>query len=975
MKALFRGFLILSVVISNASGQSSKPLFLHFTPKNGLPSSQIYQVIQDNKGYIWFASDHGLAKYNGYEFKKYTSADGLLDNTVFKLFLDARDRVWMLTFSGRMFYMERDSIKSYKYNTLLSSVIKNSLPLNFHVDSLENVHVSCSRVGEYLLTKEGKVIPVFNLDPYGEVNKIFYDEMSDGNFVSSSNAAIDVHKPSFFYFRRGQAAFDSVLVGVENNGAFYACRLKDDRMLLSIANKLYELKNNALVFLYELPSVIYAINEAPDKKLWVATANGIYVFADSQNLRDETLLLENEFITSSLVDFEGGVWITTVNSGAYYLNDLRIKSFLFEGDSIKEPLCLGTDGTRVYAGFWEGGLAAIQKDKFELIHSFGRGIYITGIFADTSTGKLYLSKRTPGFMYAGRFQPLKNNQILSLKGRFLKHSNGDILNASINAIYRIKNDSLSIAIAVNKRTNCIFEYAGDSLLLGTNAGAFLYTGPDHLLTLIHPYFNDIRVDDISRCGDIICFATRGSGLLLLRNDTVVSLKAANGLCSNILHRLEVHNNEIWCSSYNGLSQVLIDDFAAKSFTIRNVSINEGLPDNEINDLLITHDTLWLATKNTVSYLNINERFVNDVPPLIHFTSLVLNNNRSAFSDSVRLKYKDNNISIGFEAISYKSNSRIIYRYMLIHEADTFLSTTSNRHVEFLSLEPGNYTFSVSAMNSTGVWTTAPITFQFVVLSPFWKQWWFYLLVALFTSSIVYLVMKLRIERVREQEALKADFNKQLLTLEMKALRAQMNPHFIFNVINSIQDYILKNDSKSAQKYLTKFARLVRLILDNSMEGEVLLSEELRANELYMELEQQRFEGKFDFILNVRPGTETEDILIPSMIIQPFLENAIKHGVQHLAQKGIIQLTVDQDDTQLIIEITDNGIGRDAAAKWKEQQVSEHVSRGSAITHKRVKAYNEAHNASIELEVEDLMDKEGQVSGTCVKLIIPLKFVK
>ncbi|MBK7888984.1 MAG: histidine kinase [Bacteroidetes bacterium] len=949
-----------------ASGQGSKPLFFHFTPQNGLPSSQIYQVLQDKSGYLWFASDHGLAKYNGYEFKKFTSADGLEDNTVFKMVLDSRNRVWLQTFSGRLFYVDNDSIYNYKFNPVIVNLVKNYVPLNFYVDSLENVTFSCSHLGEYRIHVNGKVEQLFSSKVNTEYNKMFFDEIAPGRFVSSANSLADLQKPSWFYFRNSLGVYDSLSLTREQSGPVFVRRLHDKRLIISISNRLYNFSGNQLQLLMELPVTINHIYEDTDHKLWVATYNGIYLFRYEQELTKEAVFLKNDFVTCSHQDFEGGFWISTVNSGVYYLNDLRIKSFRFENDSLLEPLCLTADKSNVYAGFWSGGVAAFNADISKCIYPLGAGDYVTGVFADSSSNRIYLAKKYPGYLYNKKFFSLKSDGTQSLKGRFIRRRNGDFLNASINAVYKIDGDSLFLFTSIYNRTNCVFENEDESLYLGTNSGVSVLNNEMTESRLLHNDFEDVRVDDIARFDKILCFATRGNGLMLMRNDTVWSIKAKDGLCSDIIHRIAIGRNTIWCSSYNGLSKVIIKDFEKKEVEIRNISINEGLPDNEINDLIIKNDTVWLATKSTVSFFNVNTDFLNAVSPLLHFTKLSVNNKDTSFVKE--LNYDENSISIGFEAISYKSNKRIYYTYFLVHNSDTFTSVTTNRHVEFLSLEPGKYFFSVSARNSTGTLTENPITYQFTVLTPFWKQWWFLGLLAMITLALVYLFTRSRIRSIKEKEQLKTDFNKQLLSLEMKALRAQMNPHFIFNVMNSIQDFILKNDTKSAQKYLTKFARLVRMILDNSLESEVLLNDEIKANCLYVELEQQRFGGKFDFVLDVDEEIESLSLRIPPMLIQPFLENAIKHGIGHLETHGRLLLQVKIIGNDLHIVVEDNGVGRKAAMEWNIHNVRDHNSFGSVLSVKRVEVLNAIMHTNISLEIKDLFHEDGLAAGTRVSLL-------
>ncbi|MBK7966666.1 MAG: histidine kinase [Bacteroidetes bacterium] len=519
----------------------------------------------------------------------------------------------------------------------------------------------------------------------------------------------------------------------------------------------------------------------------------------------------------------------------------------------------------------------------------------------------------------------------------------------------------------------MIERPDGKFILGTNSGVYLLNEQGNILNLFHPIFKDTRVDDIEKSNDKYFFATRGKGLVIIVGDSAYKVDESNGLCNNIIHRIAQGENSIWCASYNGASKVIIESLSPFRFSVSSIGYNEGLSDNEINDIAILNDTVWVATKKSILFFDERSSFVNSTPPLFHFTSFKVNNFDVGLNEIGSLSHIANNISIGFEALSFKSYGKINYRYWLVNEADTFESVTSSRHVEFLSLKPGNYTFSVLVKNSSGTWTVAKESLKFTILTPFWQQWWFRLTLLFAIVLLAVYFMRLRIARVREQERLRTDFNKQLVMLEMKALRAQMNPHFIFNVINSIQDYILKNDARSAQRYLTKFAKLVRSILDNSVEGEVMLEGELEANKLYVELEQQRFDDKFEFELIISSDVDANSLLIPSMIIQPFLENAIKHGIRHLTGRGRLSLSVKRDDHTVYIYIEDNGVGRESATELNKINASEHISYGSLITSRRVEAYNKAHNTSIQLNIIDIFNELGKASGTRVELLIPVKY--
>jgi ligand-binding sensor domain-containing protein len=973
-KSVLRRLLILAFLSMSLSlaAQLPQPVLRQFTTLDGLPSSQIYQVIEDRKGYLWFATDHGVARYNGYEFKVFSSADGLEDNTVFKLFIDYRERVWMQTFSGQLFFIENEVVKPYAYNTLAKQIVGNSIPLGFFVDSLENVYFSCNYKGEYFIDKNGKEhieLKFVNAYPY---NQVFVDEIVEGRFLTSGNKLFFPGRPTYLYFRKYNEKYDSVFVDAKYSGHLAAKYLNDGRILISLSKYLFEYKNGELHLLNQIPDVITFLYEGKNDDLWVSSYKGLYKIS-KRSWEISNSYLENEFISSTALDFESGLWVTTVNIGVFYFNDSGVKEYKLNSDYMQGALCLAKGKDRVYAGFWNGMVAEFNSQKFSATSLLNNGKHVSAMFFDEEKNHLLVSTEPPGYLSGGKYHHFKSNVSKSLKGEFVRMKNGDLLNASINGLYRIKDDSLFLVTGLQRRANSLTERPDGKLILGTNSGVYLLDEFGKELNLLHPIFENVRVDDIEKIGENYFFASRGKGLLIAAGDSIYKVDASDGLCSNIIHRIVVGDNSIWCASYNGVSKVFIDSYTPFRFSVSSIGYNEGLSDNEINDITILNDTVWVTTKKSILFFDGRSSFVNKTPPVFHFTSFKVNNIELSLDVIHSLHHLSNNIRIGFEALSYKSYGNIKYRYWLVNEADTFESVTSNRHVEFLSLKPGNYTFSVLVKNSSGTWTQAKENLKFTILTPYYQQWWFRILLFIAVVLLAVYFMRLRIRRVKEQERLRTDFNKQLMMLEIKALRAQMNPHFIFNVINSIQDYILRNDARSAQRYLTKFAKLVRSILDNSVEGEVMLEGELEANKLYVELEQQRFDDKFEFELNISNDVDANSLLIPSMIIQPFLENAIKHGIRHLSGKGKLTLTVNRDDDNVYIYIEDNGIGRAAAAELNKINASEHISYGSLITTRRVEAYNKAHNTSIQLKIIDLIDAQGVACGTRVELLIPVKY--
>ena len=584
-----------------------------------------------------------------------------------------------------------------------------------------------------------------------------------------------------------------------------------------------------------------------------------------------------------------------------------------------------------------------------------------------------VGSRVSGYLSNNHYLPFDKLTIPSIPLDFMRTTKGVIYSAGDRVVYKLKNDSISQVGSFNVRINSIFEVSNDVFLFGTNNGAYLFDERTQKLSLYCNQLKDVRVDDIEMFNHNYCFATRGKGLLLMQNNTCRWIGQMEGLPSNLIHKITVDNNTIWCATNNGISRIAFSDVPLFKYSISNINSKDGLASNEVHDLTILRDTLYAATGEGISVFNKKNNFFNAVAPQIYFTSLRINGTDTITSHYYRFPYWMNNIRIGFEALSYKSSGDINYRYLLSNNEDSINNITKNREAEFLSLNPGNYTFTVSAVNSSGIASVKPAVIHFVIQKPFWQEWWFRLLIVALIAVTVSALVRRYIKRIKRQEKIKTEFNKQLIQFEMKALRAQMNPHFIFNVMNSIQDYILKNDAVSAQKYLTKFARLVRLILDNSIKAEVVLQEELKAAQLYVELEQQRFENKFEFIMEVDEMVDAEQIVLPAMIIQPYLENGIKHGIRHLTANGKLILNIVKEGHHIIISIEDNGVGRTESAKRNLTNVRDHVSYGTVITSKRIDAYNRAFDSDISATVIDLTNENGEAIGTKILVSIPIRY--
>jgi len=292
--------------------------------------------------------------------------------------------------------------------------------------------------------------------------------------------------------------------------------------------------------------------------------------------------------------------------------------------------------------------------------------------------------------------------------------------------------------------------------------------------------------------------------------------------------------------------------------------------------------------------------------------------------------------------------------------------TREKKAVFTYLKHGHYTFKVKGYNLANPENIVEATFDFQISPPWYKTWWFYALSGFFVFLIIYFTYKNRIKRIRE----KAHIQQKISELKLDALKAQMNPHFIFNAFNSLQKYILLQETTEALNYMSEFASLIRKTLDNSTEKEIRLSEEIEYLKTYLELEKIRV-SNLDYSITVDKMLDTEYLLIPPMLIQPFVENAILHGIRHLKKQGMMKISFEKDHLFLKVTIEDNGIGRKQSLEINQKNRLSHHSKGTSITEQRIKLLSEKKSNKLRVQTFDL-ETDGEVSGTKVILYIPMQ---
>jgi sensor histidine kinase YesM len=400
-----------------------------------------------------------------------------------------------------------------------------------------------------------------------------------------------------------------------------------------------------------------------------------------------------------------------------------------------------------------------------------------------------------------------------------------------------------------------------------------------------------------------------------------------------------------------------------------LNTSDGLLDNEVFKIAAFKDLAYYSTIYGIGTFSISNRRKNEIAPKIDLSEVVINKAQK-FVPNGNYEYHSN-INLKFDLISFKETAPLKIFYQL-KGYENIWKWSENGDINYTNLPNGDYIFKAYAVNSSG-YKSAMYQIPFSIKIPYYKTWWFILSILGAILLLSYSVYRITYYYIDKREVNRTRINKMLAEYQLMGLKAQMNPHFIFNCLNSIQKYVLEHDTKQAYTYMAKFSKLIRFVLDISDKTFVALSDELELVKIYVELEQLRFDNKFEFILTLDGNIDPDEIILPSLLIQPYLENAIWHGIMNLPTNisGEVRINVSAVNHHIEIVITDNGIGRKKAKLLNQKS---HQSKGLSINQKRIEAINyllKTHNATIELI--DMFEDNGEPKGTKVIIKLPLKY--
>ncbi len=968
-------FLLTFALLLTRAATAQEPYYRNIGINEGLPSTEVYDVMQDSKGYLWFSTDAGVCRFNGRSFSIFNSDNGLPDNTVFKLLEDKQGRIWMACYNGKVCYYKDGRINSIEANQQLQKELHSGsfLIISMQVGAGDTLWLGTTRT-LYKIAPADNYKRLAADSSYSDSANFIVKVFPDGNAIHSA-----FRKGSRFRADGSALLFELVrdkmkghaFIHVESGQFqpnFKSIVAGSGTVLFTYEQTLYAVSSDGKLRKYSFPQSIILLDKDKEGNVWVGLAKGgVYRYANGNTDAAPTVFLDKISISGVLEDNEHGIWFTTLEKGLYYSPFDNYYRFYKEPPLCEKITGLGTVGGNVWVSNYKNEIFTIGPDgtvKQVGFTSPGGSVNYTFcpyndkvIICGTSIAEADAGKGTVKYY--------KNKEGGNISGiAMTRLPGGKLACIAYAGLYEFDNGIAALKLRLPSRGTCMIKTKDDKLWIGTLKGLYRLSDTS-FVQVTDPSLQNERITSLSEDANGRLFAcTRTKGVFIFENYKWTSISTADGLSSNFCNYVLPDSSGIWVATNKGISFLKPE----RPDEITTIDITDGLPSNEVISLARRGGSLFAGTRNGLCEIRTDRPFVNQVLSDIYVSAVSVNGREAAPGNNRIWAHDENNLRLYIDCISFKSMFSPKYFYRLKGFDDT-LKNSSSEFLEYTNLKPGSYTLELYSINNNGAVSRDAASFPFTIRIPWWSAWWFVLLEIAAAIAAVVLIIRVRVRQVTAREEEKARVSQALMEHQMTALRAQMNPHFIFNAINSIQNFILKERTQQAYDYLAKFSKLIRTVLNNSKESLVTLEQELDTLKMYAELEQLRFENKFDFSVEVDKQIDVSEVKVPTMLIQPFVENAIWHGIMPLEGKrqGKVKVTIIPVSDQLKITIEDNGIGRDPSVKKDPS----HMSMGMMITGQRLKLLKRAEKDESWIIIEDLRDASGNPCGTSVNIIVPV----
>ena len=984
--ALLVFFGLMLVVSTHAQA----PIFKHLGVEAGLGANVCYSVEEGPEGYIWIATENGVSRYDGMRFTNFTYRDGLPNSEVIDIYKDSKGDLWFFSISGRLsIYRNRQFFNASNDSTIakLGREIQ-TLIIDFSEDDYGNFwFVTRNRV--YVLTAAGEVKEVDQIEK-GQFRSVCRGPKEQGIFVLSAQ-----RKDAFLKeYQNDQLLHTNRFNGLAEEFMLMRCNELTQQLLLALpeSNRLMGLQKGspqAQHILQGSPNVfddMLNLVETDSVTIWALTHHGIVCYNMQHTEMAPMRFLADEVVSSMKRDHAGNYWVATLSNGIYFLpaGGFNIMS-MGKSDmlSLSEVRTLerGAYG-ELLVGYHDGLIDVLkggQKDTIDMGRKLRKRNRVNAMLEVNKKhlvigmdDGLYLLSRRNG-KYVGSPRRLRTDGVKDLvldqEERIWMATSGGCFTMAFSDLLAGTARIPVVKQYNNRSTSLMLDHQG-RVWIGTENGAWVHeNGELNKVEKPESLAQSSVQAIVEDANGVIYMSAYADGVYaILPDQSSRHLTRENGLGSNACRALFVdEKNNLWIGTNKGVNKVRLQP---DGFELDYFSIKDGLINDDVKDIVVSHDSIWVGTSTGISLFK-DEPFA--LEPLVEtrITAVRITGKDTLVKPEYTIDFDQNNVAFEYVGLSFKSQGQLEYRYCL-EGYDTIWHSTLGNEVNYTALPAGKYKFVLQAKGYNTAWNPTYTSVAITVLPPYWQTTWFILLICL--GGIVLLVIAFwgTMYIIRKRDAAESVIQLRIAEAESKALRAQMNPHFIFNSLNSIQRFITKSNVDEAYDYLQKFGVLIRKILESSESKYITLEQEVEGLEIYLELEALRIDGDVNFEIKMDPKVNPRFMKIPSMLIQPYVENAIWHGLMPKDGARSLMVEIKLENDLLICCVEDNGIGREKSAERQAAGNRLHRSMGMSATKDRLAIINAQRNRKLDVKVTDLTDEKGSAIGTRVELFIPIE---
>ncbi len=978
-KLTARCYVLFTLMISFCA-QAQEFSFVNVNHRIALPSLECYNILQDDKGTIWIGTEQGLLCYNGSSTKVFDQKNGLPEKAIYAS-MSYQGKLWFATSKNRiMNYSDgklREAAASTVYQKQLGKPYTQNLTYALSVQ--ENQIYLFGGQSLHRMDTVGTKTEELHAP---EDNSIYLKQTPDG--LLPLNGTL-IHSYEALSKKMFSVPLELNINGLNGNKVFYPAIRRHNNgsewrilttqtkkyIFMSFHSRVIKFDRELSTFeIFHLPTPVISLYADPDGGLWIGTIRqGLYYYNFTEQKTSPVVSLRNSSVSGVIQDREGNIWCTTLEDGVFILRSKQVVGYQnLSGQSVA-PTMLQTIDDKLWISTPGYGLQYFDTstNRFVKVDKTSARSYYHVWKQDK---KLFLSSEAGVLKYhpdGNKSLGEKYGSILSLivMGSVLAPS-GDFYTITYDRIFhtaaRTHNRNMVAHLSTMGRT---IQYVNkDTLLYGCIDGLYLYDIKNAKSTKMYGIYNDVPNILRARDGKLwIC--TSGSGLFTYAKGKLLRIKFPLKIQTNTFNGITQDDyGNIWIGTNAGLVKIWEKNGQMQS---EIYGLDNGLPSSKVFRVATAGDRLFFTTHGGLFSIPLSNSLKNKVPPLLSLSAI--SSQGRPISGQIELPYDNNRLELEFNVGQYgNDNYKIGYT---LHPGRPITYVKSNT-ISLQHLGTGNYQLRAFAINGDGLKSAATVSLDFSVSQPFWLKWWFLAAIFLLVTLTIWLIKNWQVERIRKRQTEWVRINALIADSKLTALQARMNPHFIFNAINSIQNYIYRNKPDDAHDYLTKFSRLIRLILQQSAERFITLDRELEALQLYIELEQLRFRSSFSYHLELDHKVDAQRIYIPSMLVQPYVENAIWHGLMNLngARNGELSIEITSQAQTLIIRITDNGIGRVKAAELRKSK--HYVPAGMMLTEDRLKMLKEIYaDLNFGVTITDYYEASGMASGTSVEIILSI----